>query len=72
MKRLVLILVIALVVPLSGCMTGHNSQYRNIDHLKYSWCGHKDTTIQDVEKSKAEGWFGEPVKCEKCKTGIQK
>jgi len=65
-------MIVALALMFSGCATGHNSQYRNIDHLKYSMCGYKHTTQEDVEKSKAQGWYGKPVKCDKCKLSTGK
>lgn len=57
---------------LSGCanMTEsefwkHDSLYKNWDHLKYSWGGHKNCDPEDAKKGQDQGWWGmEPKECE--------
>lgn len=37
----------------------HDTIYKTNDHMWYSLGGYKNTTQEDVDKSKAEGWWGE-------------
>lgn len=69
MKRKLLILL-AVCACGAGCGTSasqsgiweHETLYRDWDHLRFSWGGHKDVSNEDVRKSTAEGWWGEEVR----------
>jgi hypothetical protein len=64
MKRLVIAGLLALF--LAGCGHSavsseyyqHDSMYRNWDHLKFSWFGHKNPTAEDLKKSIEQQWWG--------------
>lgn len=64
MKRLALIALLG--VFLMGCGNSavqseffqHDSLYKNWDHLKYSWFGHRNPTPEDSQKSVEQGWWG--------------
>ncbi len=65
MKKVFLLLIISMF--LLGCAgtkeSGyyeHSSLYQSWAHLKYSWYGYKHCTAEDVQKSKAEAWWGTP------------
>ena len=62
-KMLALLFVIACV---AGCGTAaqkselweHDSIYKNLDHLSFSWSGHQQVSQEEVRKSAEEGWWG--------------
>ncbi len=42
----------------------HDSMYKNWDHLKYSWGGHRKCAPEDAKKGQEQGWWGiEPQAC---------
>ena len=71
MKRKLLILLVV-----SACAAGcgasasqsgvweHETLYRDWDHLRFSWGGHKDVSNQELQKSTEEGWWGKEVPVE--------
>ena len=55
---------------LSGCATtgeewndiwAHDNTYRNWEHLKFSWFGYKNPTVETGRMSHAQGWWGKPI-----------
>ena len=64
MKKLWLLAFLALFVV--GCGQSavrsefwqHDSVYKNWDHMKYSWFGHRNPTPEDSAKSVEQGWWG--------------
>ena len=64
MKNIILIGVLAML--LIGCshaskdseFSEHKTLYKNWDHAKYSWWGHRNPTPEDLKKSKDQGWWG--------------
>jgi hypothetical protein len=65
MKRLCLIVLILLT---TGCASmaddawwQHRTHYASWEHQRFSMYGYKNPTMQDVEFSKAEGWWGTMV-----------
>lgn len=36
----------------------HDTVYKNWDHMKYSWFGHRNPTPEDGIKSVEQGWWG--------------
>ena len=62
MKKILLLLIV--VVFLAGCSAAwyqHDTIYKNHDHMFYSMGGYKNTTQEDLQKSEAEGWWGEEI-----------
>ncbi|MFH1625710.1 MAG: hypothetical protein ABID54_11235 [Pseudomonadota bacterium] len=57
---------VSLVMFLSGCGTlgqksefwKHDSVYKSIDHLWFSWCGWRTPDEKDSQKSEGEQWWG--------------
>ena len=62
-KMCALLFMIACV---AGCGTAaqkselweHNSIYKNWDHMRFSWGGHKAVSQEEAVKSVEEGWWG--------------
>ncbi len=58
--------VFALLLFVTGCGSAardsgfweNDTMYKNMDHLKYSWTGFKETSEKDVEVSKDQNWWG--------------
>ncbi|MCP4689510.1 MAG: hypothetical protein GY859_15760 [Desulfobacterales bacterium] len=42
----------------------NDTMYKNMDHLKYSWFGFKETSSKDVEKTKDQAWWGKEISYE--------
>ena len=67
MKKLLVLL--ALTACAAGCggaasqsgVWEHDTLYRNLDHMRFSWGGHKNVSSQELEKSVEEGWWGKEV-----------
>ncbi|MDI9569752.1 MAG: hypothetical protein QM278_03290 [Pseudomonadota bacterium] len=63
MKKL---LAIVAILAISGCAAAikesefgkHDSVYKDMSHLWFSWCGYRDVDRNDVNKSNARGWWG--------------
>lgn len=68
MKKLLFLLVATACV--AGCggpaaqsgVWQHDTLYRDLDHMGFSWGGHKDVSVDDVQKSVEDGWWGKEVK----------
>jgi hypothetical protein len=64
MKRIVAIALVALF--LGGCGQAamqsefwqHDTMYRNNDHLRFSWFGHRNPTAEDRENTVEQDWWG--------------
>ena len=64
MKKLLIITM--LVLFLSGCgpfaikseYWKHDTLYKSWDHMKFSWCGHRNPTADDAQKAQEQGWWG--------------
>ena len=62
-------LSLILIAFLIGCGTAaqkaefrsHDSHYKNWEHLKFSWAGHKKPTREDAKMSALQGWWGDPI-----------
>jgi hypothetical protein len=67
MKKLLILLVV--VACAAGCGTSasqsgvweHETLYRDMDHLRFSWGGHKDVSSEELQKSAEEGWWGKEI-----------
>jgi hypothetical protein len=67
MKKLMGLLVLSACV--AGCggpatqaeMWKHDTMYRDWDHMRFSWGGHKTVSSEELKKSTEEGWWGKPV-----------
>lgn len=61
--------LLVLCAALAGCGTAasqsevwkHDTLYRDWDHLRFSWGGHKDAGTREVQQSTEDGWWGKPV-----------
>jgi hypothetical protein len=64
MKRL--IGVVILVLFLAGCgatvresgFYDHDSHYKTLDHVAFSWWGYKHPTAETMKESTEQGWWG--------------
>ena len=64
MKRLFVVVMVMLF--LAGCGAAaresgyyeHSTLYTSWSHLKFSNCGYKHVSQKEVEKSKAQSWWG--------------
>jgi len=64
MKKLFVLLV--LTACAAGCggpasqsgVWEHDTLYKNLDHMRFSWGGYKEVTSDEVVKSVEEGWWG--------------
>ena len=64
MKKIIILLILGLF--LMGCGQSavrsefwqHDTVYRNWDHMKYSWFGHRNPTPDDAVKAAEQGWWG--------------
>ena len=64
MKRFIAVMM--MVLFLAGCGAAaresgyyeHSTMYRNYDHLKFSMCGYKNVSPQEVRLSKEQDWWG--------------
>ena len=36
----------------------HDTMYKNWDHLKFSWFGHRNPTDETLKESQEQGWWG--------------
>lgn len=67
MKRFIAVMITVLF--LSGCGAAaresgfyeHSTMYRNGDHLKFSMCGYKKVSPQEVRQSKEQDWWGKTI-----------
>jgi hypothetical protein len=65
MKKMLALLVVSACV--AGCgaaakkseLWEHDTIYKNWDHMKFSWSGHKEVSLEEAKKSVAEGWWGQ-------------
>ncbi len=67
MKKLLVLLVV--MVSAAGCggsasqsgVWEHKTVYRDMDHLRFSWGGHKDVSGEELRQATEEGWWGKEV-----------
>ena len=67
MKKLVVLL--ALTACVAGCggsasksgVWQHDTLYKSVDHMRFSWGGYKDATFEEQKQSVDEGWWGKEV-----------
>jgi hypothetical protein len=70
MKKVLVLLVLSACA--AGCggpasqsdMWKHDTMYRNWDHLRFSWGGHKEAGGDVVKKSENQNWWGKEVPVE--------
>ena len=68
MKKMLVVLVV--IASAAGCggsasqsgVWEHKTLYRDLDHLQFSWGGHKSVSTEEVRKSTEEGWWGKEVR----------
>jgi len=67
MKKLFLILIGAMFLLSCGGIAKesefweHDTMYKDMDHLKFSWKGYKHPTPQTQKTSDVEDWWGIPI-----------
>jgi ABC-type glycerol-3-phosphate transport system substrate-binding protein len=62
MKKLIVLLFLGLM--LAGCsdeFLAHDSLYKDVDHMTFSWWGYKNPTAEDAKMSNEQGWWGEEI-----------
>jgi hypothetical protein len=67
MKRLLLLLVVS--AGLAGCGASasqsevwkHDTLYRNLDHLRFSWGGYRDASTGEAQQAREENWWGKEI-----------
>jgi hypothetical protein len=62
-KVIVLIMMAFFLASCSGSLVqsefmDHDTMYRNWDHLKFSWFGYRNATVEDGQKSLDQQWWG--------------
>jgi len=68
MKKLFLLLIVAMFLLSCGGIAKesefwqHDTMFRNMDHLKFSWSGYKNPTSETGNKSETQNWWGTPIK----------
>jgi len=75
MKFIKFAMVIIFIFVMIGCGTAakesdffeHDTMYKNWGHLQFSWSGHNSPTIEDVEKSSGQKWWGKDIPVENVK-----
>ena len=73
MKKLLILFVLAACA--TGCggpasKTGvweHGTLYRDLDHMRFSWGGHRDVSTDELQKSTEEGWWGKEIPADRAK-----
>lgn len=67
MKKMLLVLL-GVGACVAGCggasqsgVWEHPTLYRNVDHMGFSWGGHKDVSKEEVQKSGEQGWWGKEI-----------
>lgn len=68
MKKMILLVVIGMLF--SGCamtseewgdLWANDNTYKNWEHMKFSWSGYENPTVETGNMSREQGWWGEPV-----------
>jgi hypothetical protein len=67
MKKVLVLLV--LTACAAGCggpaaqsgVWQHDTLYRSVDHMRFSWGGYTEITPEERQKSIDEGWWGTEV-----------
>jgi ABC-type glycerol-3-phosphate transport system substrate-binding protein len=62
MKKLIVLLFIGLL--LAGCSSEfykHDTTFKDWDHVKFSWWGYDNPTVEDAKMSDERGWWGEEI-----------
>ena len=62
MKKFLFLLIV--VVLLAGCSAEwyeHDTIYKTNAHMWYSMGGYRNTTLEDLQKSESEGWWGDEI-----------
>ena len=62
-KGIVLMLMALFLASCSGTLVqseymDHDTMYKNWDHMKFSWFGHRSQTAEDQQKSIEQEWWG--------------
>ena len=60
------VLLILAVMMLAGCgntlsrseFLQHDKMYKNWDHMTFSWFGYRNPSMNDVEESNQQDWWG--------------
>lgn len=64
MKKAIVLIMMALF--LASCSQSfvqsefaqHDTMYKTNDHMKFSWFGYRNPTVEDGQKSVEQGWWG--------------
>ncbi len=67
MKKALLLILMGLFI--SGCGAAaqksefwqHDTMYKNWDHFRFSVGGYKNPSVDTLEKSQKQGWWGEEI-----------
>ncbi|BBO67590.1 hypothetical protein DSCA_15200 [Desulfosarcina alkanivorans] len=62
-KAIVLIFLAFFMASCSGTLVQsefmeHDTLYKNWDHMKFSWYGHRNPTAEDQQNSAEQQWWG--------------
>lgn len=67
MKKWIVLILMALFLASCGHYAGeseylqHKSMYKNWDHMKFSWFGHRNPTAEESAKAVDQQWWGYEV-----------
>jgi hypothetical protein len=61
MKKLLLLVVLGLFLFGCGAKMQRGATWKNWDHMKYSWWGYKNPTVETGKMSEEQGWWGKEI-----------
>lgn len=65
MRKLIVLVFMALFLVSCGQSLSefaqHDTMYKNWDHMRFSWFGHRNPTAEDAQNSIEQGWWGVEV-----------
>jgi hypothetical protein len=72
MRRFMIMVSLIAALAFSGCSLkpgvhykpdgpSPRPSYKNLDHVWFSWFGYKNPTVEDVETTKEQNWWGKEI-----------
>ena len=62
MKKLIFLILLALLI--AGCSSEfykHDSAFKDLDHVQFSWWDYKNPTAEYAKMSEDRGWWGQEI-----------
>ena len=60
-KIIVLLFIVFMLAACSDEFYRHDSIYKDLDHIAFSWWGYSNPTAEDAKMSDERGWWGEEI-----------